>query len=90
MRNMCRHAGRQIHDIEKTHSTHTQASKSIKNICLKILFEIHHTQHIEDMTADPDMCQIIWAYHLPPCLSYGNLTQALLQGPNCTAFLADA
>jgi hypothetical protein len=61
---MCRHAGRQIYEIEKTHSTHTQASKSIKNICLNILSKIQHTQHIEDTTAGPDMCQIIWAY--PP------------------------
>jgi hypothetical protein len=90
MRNMCRHAGRQIYEIEKTRSTHTQASKSIKNIYLEIFSEIQHTQRIEDTTAGPDMWQAIWAYHLPPCLPYGNLTQALLQGPNCAAFLSDA
>jgi hypothetical protein len=87
---MCRHAGPQLYEIEKTHSTHTQASKSIKKTFLKILSKIQHTYHIGDMTAGPDMCQIIWAYHLPPCLPYGNVTQALLQGPNCTTFLSDA
>jgi hypothetical protein len=64
MRNMCRHADRQIYEIEKTHSTHTQASTSIKNIYLRILSKIQHTQRIEDTTAVPDMYQIIWAY--PP------------------------
>jgi hypothetical protein len=61
---MCRHVGRQMYEIEKTHSTHTQASTSIKNIYSKILYKKKHTQHIKDKTAGPDMYQIIWAY--PP------------------------
>jgi hypothetical protein len=56
----------------------------------KILAKIQHTHHIEDTTAGPEMCKIIWAYQLPPCLPYGNLTQALLQRPNCAAFLSEA
>jgi hypothetical protein len=56
---MCRHAGRQIYEIEKTHLTHTQASKSIKDIYLKILSKIQPTQNIGHMTAGPDMCQVI-------------------------------
>jgi hypothetical protein len=75
MRNTCRHAGRQIYEIEKTRSTHTQASTSINNIYLEIFSKIQHTQQIEDTTAGPDMCQAIWADHPPPCLPYGNLTQ---------------
>jgi hypothetical protein len=90
MRNMCRHVGRQIYEIDKTHLTHTQASTSIENVYLNITSKMPHTQHIEYTTAGPEMCQIIWAYHLPLCLPYGNLTQALLQCPTCKAFLSDA
>jgi hypothetical protein len=36
------------------------------NVFLKILSKIQHIQQIEDMTVGQDMCQIIWAYHLPP------------------------
>jgi hypothetical protein len=57
----------------------------LQYLYLKMIAKIQHAQHIEDTTAGPDMCQIIWAYHLPPCLPYGNNTQALLQRPNCTA-----
>jgi hypothetical protein len=67
MRNMCRHAGRQIYENEKTRSTHTQVSKSIKYIYVEICSKIQDTQHIGDTTAGPDRCQAIWAYHLPPC-----------------------
>jgi hypothetical protein len=59
-------------------------------ICLKILAKVKHIQHMEDTTAGPDMYSIIWAYHLPSCLPYGNLTQTLPQGPNCPAFLSEA
>jgi hypothetical protein len=62
----------------------------LQYLYLKIIANIQHTQHIEDTTSVTDMCQIIWAYHLPPCLPYGNLTQALLQLPNCTAILSEA
>jgi hypothetical protein len=56
MRNMCRHAGGQIYEIEKTHSTRTQASKSIKNIYIKILSRVHDTQRIENTTEGTDTC----------------------------------